>query len=150
MAEVADPESNIFLDEIDCLGRLREAWEGLTTRYSIDEEEFVGRFNNHLAELARTRIEHVRRWLDANTSRFKDHPDIKDLNNYFDRLCHGILTSITLCGSRCHACDLLCLNRRNHGGSHECNTNHKCPQVCTYMNQHESLVGPQVPLCEQR
>jgi hypothetical protein len=147
VAEVADPDSNLSLNEMVCLEQLRQSWEGLATRFSVHEEEFVDRFNNHLAGLARARIEHVRCWLNANTSRFKDHPDIKDLNNCFDRLCYGILTSITLCGSRCHACDLLCLIRRNHGGSHECKTDHKCPQLCTYLDQH---VTPEIPICELR
>jgi len=150
VAEVADPDSNIPLNEVACLEQLRESWEGMATRFSVHEEEFIGCFNNHLTGLARARIEHVRRWLDANTSRFKDHPDIKDLNNCFDRLCHGILTSVTLCGSRCHACDLLCLNRRNHGGIHECKTNHKCPQPCTFLGQHGSPMEPEVPICDLR
>ena len=146
VAEVADPDSNLTLDEGTCLEQLRLSWEGMAIRFSVHEEAFVDSFNNHLAGLARARIEHVRRWLDANTLRFKDHPDIKDLNNHFDRLCHGILTSITLCGSRCHACDLLCLNRRNHGGIHECKTDHKCPQLCTFIeDQH-----PGIPICELR
>ena len=150
VAEVADPDNNRLLIEMDCLELLRQGWGGMATRFSIREEEFIDLFNSHLAGLARARIEHVRRWLDANTSRFKDHPDIKDLNNCFDRMRHGILTSVTLCGSRCHACDLLCLNRRNHGGVHECKTNHKCPKACTFMEQHDGFMGPEIPICELR
>jgi hypothetical protein len=145
-----DPDNNHPLIEMDCLELLRRGWEGLTTRFSICEEKFVDRFNSHLAGLAEARIEHVRRWLDANTSRFKDNADIKDLNNSFDRLCRGILTSITLCGSRCHGCDLLCLNRRSHGGVHECKTDHKCPQICSFLEQHDGPVETEVPICELR
>ena len=84
------------------------------------------------------------------TSCFKDHPDIKDLKIYFDWLCHAIPTSITLCGSWCHTCDLHCLNCCNHGGIHECKTDHKGPQPSTFLEQHKSPMSPEVPVCELR
>jgi hypothetical protein len=128
-----------------CLASLRSNWKGHHDRFKNSEEDFLTAFNQHLLTIADARIGQVRTWLEQNTTRFAQHPDVQTLFRRFDELAKELKDHIVLCGAACGSCSLFCLKVRQHDGAHDCHTTHKCPRACEFNDQHD---GPPVPVCD--
>jgi len=130
-----------------CLVELRKGWEHLGDRYSeaMSERRFVDGYNDYLQSLVEWRTSQIRAWIEANTSRFGDKAEITALRRTFDQLSKELRASVVLCGSKCSSCGLLCLEHKQHDGDHNCNTNHMCPELCGFIDQHEEAVGCDLP-----
>jgi hypothetical protein len=131
------------LDE--CLRQLRISWPERVQRFSLDESEFLLQYKSYLEQLAEARINHVFSWLKANTARFGEKSEVLTLFRAFDTSCKELRRSIQLCGSKCSSCGLLCLDHKQHEGTHNCMTSHKCPNACGFAEQHE---GHDIPACD--
>jgi hypothetical protein len=128
----------------ECLRQLRISWPNRSQRFSLGESEFLLQCNQYLQQLAEARIEHVSNWLNANTRRFSGNTEVVAFSEAFHTDCKELRRSIQLCGSKCSSCGLLCLKHKQHEGVHNCMTSHKCPNPCTFAEQHEE----DVPACD--
>ena len=134
-----------------CLALLRSKWEGHHVRFKASEGEFLANFNQYLLSIADARIGQVRTWLEQNTARFTQHPNVQALfrgsDDFrgFDELAKELRSHIVLCGAACSSCSLCCLKERQHDGAHDCYTTHKCPHACEFNDQHD---GPSTPACD--
>ena len=122
-----------------CLAVLRSSWDGHHRRFGESEEEFLASFNQYLLTIADARIGHVQTWLEQNTNRFAQHPDVQTLFRRFGELAKELKGHVLLCGVACGSCSLSCLKERQHGGAHDCCTTHKCPRACEFNDQHDGL-----------
>ena len=120
-----------------CLASLRSSWEGHHDRFKNSEEEFIAAFNQHLLTIADARIGQVRTWLEQNTTRFAQHPDVQTLFRRFGELAKELKGHVVLCEEACGSCSLSCLKVRQHDGAHDCRTTHKCPRACEFVDQHD-------------
>lgn len=109
------------------------------------EQEFLTGYNQYLAALTEARIGHVQAWIDANSSRFGEKAEVTALRRTFDQLSKDLRMSTVLCGSKCSNCGLLCLEHKQHDGDHNCLTDHKCPELCGFTDQHEEGIGCDLP-----
>jgi len=126
----------------ECLASLRSSWGGRYNRFKNSEEAFITAFNQHLLTIANARIGHVRTWLEQNTTRFAQHPDVRTLFRKFDELAKELKGHTVLCGAACGSCSLFCLDEKQHDGAHNCHTTHKCPRACEFSDQHDGLPTP--------
>jgi len=138
----ADPQ---MLPE-ECLAALRASWEGQRNRFRMSEENFLAAFNQYLQTLVDARVHQVRTWLEQNTERYRENAEVQLLYRQFEELTKELKGGLALCGVQCAECNLLCINGRQHNGSHDCNTSHKCIQLCEFIDQHETNAS--VPICE--
>jgi len=120
-------------------------WENKKERYSMTERDFVDGYNDYLRILAEARVTHVRDWIAANTSRFGEKAEVTSLRRTFDQLSKELRASAVLCGSKCFSCGLLCLEHKQHEGDHNCMTDHKCPEICGFGDEHEDDVACGLP-----
>jgi hypothetical protein len=111
----------------------------------MTEREFVDGYNDYLRILAEARVTHVRDWIAANTSRFGEKAEVTSLRRTFDQLSKELRASAVLCGSKCFSCGLLCLEHKQHEGDHNCMTDHKCPEICGFADEHEEDVACDLP-----
>ncbi|KIJ09825.1 hypothetical protein PAXINDRAFT_102165 [Paxillus involutus ATCC 200175] len=123
-------------DEIlreNTLFALRQTWVSAPSRQHVPDPEWVDGLSEHLETIVNMRIEHVRKWLDANLSRFqRGHASIEDLHRTFENATVDLKSNVTLCKLQCHSCQLLCIRSRFHQGQHECQTDHSCIHECEY------------------
>ena len=122
-----------------CLAALRSSWDGQYRRFRDSEEEFLASFNEYLLTIADARIGQVRTWLEQNTTRFAQHPNVQTLFQRFGELVKELKGRVVLCGVACGSCSLSCLKERQHDGAHDCCTSHKCPRACEFNDQHDGL-----------
>jgi hypothetical protein len=127
-----------------CLGKMYKEYEKGHKRFEIKDSDYLHDLSTHLNKAAEARISHVRQWLKANTVRFGDKAEVSALLREFDSMAKEIRSSVALCGSKCSYCGLLCLEHKQHDETHDCQTDHKCPEVCGFSDQHND--GP-VPAC---
>ena len=125
-----------------CLAALRSGWEGHHNRFKDSEDEFLASFNQYLLTIADARIGQVRTWLEQNTTRFAQHPDVQTLFRRFDESAKELKGHVVLCGAVCGSCSLCCLKERQHESAHDCYTTHKCPRACEFNDQHDGLPPP--------
>ncbi|KAG8783755.1 hypothetical protein FRC15_004586 [Serendipita sp. 397] len=125
-----------------CLFNLRSGWKDRLTRFSTGEEKFIELYNVYLHDIAEERIKLVHSWLSANTTRFGEKAEITSLFRTFDKLAKELRLSVLLCGSKCSSCGLLCLHHKQHEGEHNCMTSHKCPDICSFTQQHTDSDSP--------
>ena len=137
-------DAKILITPEACLAALWSSWEGHDRRFKDSEEEFLASFHQYLLSIADARIGQVRTWLEQNTTRFRKHPDVQKLLRRFDELVTELKGHILPCGVVCGTCSLSCLKGRQHGGAHDCCTNHKCPRSCEFNDQHD---GPPASVC---
>lgn len=126
----------------ECLASLRSNWDDRHNRFKLTEEEFLTAFNRYLHDLADARVQQVQSWLEQNTSRFAQHADVQALFRKFQDLAKELKGGVALCGAACRSCSLLCLSGRQHDGTHDCHTNHKCPHACDFVDQHSGMPAP--------
>ncbi len=123
---------------------LLTSWEKYNSRRDGSEAEWVLDLSHHLKNLVDNRIEHVRKWLEANTSGFKaEVPGFEELRQRFNTLSGSLKESVHLCKLRCNGCQLLCLQPQRHEGPHNCRTSHQCNHNCVYTTDHPN----RTPLC---
>jgi len=115
---------------------LRRRYSGYQDRFKMTEEDFILGLRSYLQDIAIARIEHVLQWLKVNTERFGEKAEITVLFRSFDTWAKELRQSVTICGSKCSSCGLLCLEHKQHEGNHHCNTSHKCPHICSFTDQH--------------
>jgi hypothetical protein len=139
------PESNETLSINLCLEMLRRGWNLHLERYKMGEANYMQAYKEFLSNTVKSRIEYVQEWLQINTARFHDNPDISSVLQYYDELKKELQMSIIPCGATCSNCGLLCLDQRLHNGPHDCRTNHKCPNLCEFADKHEDDT---VPSCD--
>ncbi|KIM24943.1 hypothetical protein M408DRAFT_224544 [Serendipita vermifera MAFF 305830] len=129
-----------------CLTQLRLGWDLRQERYTMAESEFITGYNGFLRLLVEARIDHVQKWVEVNTSRFREKAEVTTLLRAFDQLSKDLKASVVLCGSKCSSCGLLCLGHKQHDGDdHNCMTDHKCPEPCGFEEQHEEIIGCDLP-----
>lgn len=125
-----------------CLSVLRQSWPAYDKRFDIPDVAdtvWADELDQYLEDQIGRRIEHVRVWIDVNTSRFKaDTTNFSDLHREFQNMAGGMKSNVRLCKIQCGSCQLLCLHPRHHEGPHDCQTNHQCPQVCSFVDEHDS------------
>ncbi|KIM22922.1 hypothetical protein M408DRAFT_331422 [Serendipita vermifera MAFF 305830] len=127
------------------LFQLRMGWEHRQERFSRSEDEFLAGYNQYLSALAEARIDHVQTWIDVNAARFGQKAEVTSLRRHFEQLSKELRLSVMLCGLKCSRCSLLCLENKWHDGDHDCKTNHKCSELCGFTDEHESVVGCDLP-----
>ncbi|OBZ77080.1 hypothetical protein A0H81_03826 [Grifola frondosa] len=115
------------------LDQLRSSWDLYRTCSQDSDKTWVEQlqmFLNHVVDL---RVDHVREWLSANTSKFLiNHADIQSLWRRFDGVVIDLKASVQLCTLECAECHLACVRGRHHGGSHDCQTSHHCSRFCQF------------------
>jgi hypothetical protein len=124
------------LSTLSCLRTLRTSFPEYLDRYDMQEDEFFHLLTNYLQSLVNSRVEHVNEWLKMNTERFGDKAEIITLFRDFENFAKELRASVALCGSKCSSCGLLCVEHKLHDGHHDCKTTHKCPQICSFVDQH--------------
>jgi hypothetical protein len=129
----------------DCLKNLRMGFQGRDARYQIGEADFFKGLSSYLVNLVEARLKHVSQWLTANTERFGEKGEITGLIRTFDNHCKELRASVTLCGSKCSSCGLVCLEHKQHTGKHHCQTSHRCVHLCEFVDQHDEA---EIPECE--
>ncbi|KIM24947.1 hypothetical protein M408DRAFT_331430 [Serendipita vermifera MAFF 305830] len=128
------------------IAQLRKSFPGYFKRFEMDEEEFFRRLTVYLQSLANSRIEHVNEWIKINTERFGEKLETIKLFHESESLAKELKASVALCGSKCSMCGLLCVLHKVHEGGHDCKTSHKCPQICSFVEEHAADACP-IPDC---
>ena len=109
------------------------SWDGFDDRFSRAESEWKVELQASLDHTVDLRVQHVRSWIDANTTKFSsNHSDIVDLYRKLETIVIDIKSSVRLCGAQCAECNLSCTLGRHHDSAHECGTDHRCVRVCEY------------------
>ncbi|KAI0751604.1 hypothetical protein C8Q80DRAFT_1158354 [Daedaleopsis nitida] len=142
LIEMPDTRSCLFIENgpqgqppsrEDALRGLCSDWDGHLERFDSTETDWNQHLQDALNEIVDLRIEHVREWVTANTSKYPEtHPDVQGLHRAFDALAVDVKTSVKLCGMHCVSCNLHCIRGRHHEGDHDCQTDHRCPRTCQY------------------
>ncbi|KAF8837464.1 hypothetical protein BDN67DRAFT_983236 [Paxillus ammoniavirescens] len=115
------------------LAVLRAAWDQQESRQYAPEEEWIEGLTNHLETIVNLRIDHVRKWLTVNLSRFQaGHASIKDLRRTFENAIVDLKGNVQLCKLQCTGCQLLCIQSRLHDGPHHCQADHLCVHECNF------------------
>ena len=121
------------------LKRLQSSWSLFDQRAQMDERLWVEQLAEYLQSLVESRLVHVQRWIEVNTSRFKsDSAGFQGLIREFESLSVALKASIQLCALQCNECQLLCLESRYHDGMHSCQTSHSCPHTCSFKDDHSA------------
>ncbi|PVF98363.1 hypothetical protein CPB86DRAFT_733118 [Serendipita vermifera] len=136
LPRIKHPEDGQLLSVDLCLENLRRNWRDHLNRYEMGEVAYIQAYKDFLAEVLKTRNEYVQKWIQVNTMRFPDNPDISNVLQFYEELRKELHLSMIPCGARCSDCGLLCLDRRLHDGTHDCKTNHKCAGLCEFAEQH--------------
>jgi hypothetical protein len=120
------------------LSVLCKSWSQYEQRQQLDEAEWLAGLGEHLEDIVNLRIDHVRRWIADNTARFNvtTTSSSDPLRRELDHLIADLRTATQLCAMRCAVCHLLCIQNRDHRGSHDCATTHKCIAHCKYADEH--------------
>ena len=122
------------------MAALRASWPDDSRRFAtpdVPDITWAEELDQYLGRLAESRIEYVRSWLDINISRFSAHPaSFTALRHEFDNLSIALKAHVKLCKMQCATCQLVCIQPRHHDGGHDCGTSHRCPQSCSFANDH--------------
>lgn len=111
-------------------------------RSSHGEAGFHDTLQQLLNELVDHRLGHVRLWLELNTKRFPTtHQGLRELFQQLDEQAVEMKSAVELCPQTCGSCHLLCLQDRQHRDSHDCATNHRCPEPCEVSENHDDVVS---------
>ncbi|EJF62764.1 hypothetical protein DICSQDRAFT_57253 [Dichomitus squalens LYAD-421 SS1] len=122
------PES---CDEV--LRGICESFDEDGTRFSQPEADWKQSLQTFLDHLVDIRVEHVRGWLNANTSKFgSTHSEVQQLFRTFDTAVIDLKSSVRMCSIQCGSCNLSCILGRHHEGQHSCRTDHRCVHVCEF------------------
>lgn len=101
------------------------------------EDEWVSALDSQLSTVAQRRVDQVLSWLEINTSRFNtDRTTFQDVHRNFGTLAISLKASVQLCKSQCATCQLMCIKFWHHEGPHDCRTDHTCPKLCGYPEEH--------------
>ncbi|KDQ06301.1 hypothetical protein BOTBODRAFT_60673 [Botryobasidium botryosum FD-172 SS1] len=140
------PEEDLQL-KAQSLLELRNSWSsGFSIRHTMVDTEWIKHLTSFLQDLAQRRIQHVRDWVTANVFRFpEDNSDIRNLQRAFQNGMMELQASIELCGSVCGSCNLLCVQEKRHGSSHDCSTSHRCVQECDFDHDDEGVYNCGLP-----
>ncbi|PVF95046.1 hypothetical protein CPB86DRAFT_739378 [Serendipita vermifera] len=136
-----NPMTREALDPGSCLHTLRVGWPQRLERFEMVEAEYLNQFNAYLKSLANARVNYVRAWLKANTTRFGEKAELTILLRRFESLARELQAAIVLCGSICSSCGLLCLEQKHHIGPHDCLTSHRCSEPCAFIKEHDNEVA---------
>jgi hypothetical protein len=140
------PSTGEFLNPGLCLHDLKVQWNERLRRFYLKEDEFLEQYNTFLQDLADKRICYVRRWLSINTSRFGNRIEAAGLFHRLEKLAKELKAAVTLCGTTCSSCGLLCLEQKYHTKKHDCVTYHKCHGPCEFREQHTEMLTPECKL----
>jgi hypothetical protein len=144
ISSAISPTTGAELSPESCLAELRKGWGERLSRFEMDEDEYLLRYNAYLQSRAGTRITYVRQWLRDNTIRFGEKTEIHALMRRFEGLAKELEAAVVLCGASCSQCGLSCLEQKYHTGSHDCKTLHRCPKLCAFVERH---TGEEIPSC---
>ncbi len=151
-----DTESVLYLSGVEneeqeadgseaCLTKLQGTWSEFTARPDTPENIWVEDLDTFLNRIAYDRIALVKAWLDVNMARFKtDTTHFESIRRSFEGMAVSLRANIQLCKLQCGVCQLLCIRRKYHSGSHQCGTSHQCPKPCDYSEKtyiHNEVCG---------
>ncbi|KAG8834732.1 hypothetical protein FRC17_007456 [Serendipita sp. 399] len=126
LPDVKHPSKGEPLDVETCLFGLRYHWSEHLQRYSMTEQEYIQLYRAHLENIVTTRVGLVHEWLTLNTSRFpSSNADISNIFRTFEEKVKEL--------------------KKYHDGQHNCMTNHKCPAICEFADDHAE---GEVPACD--
>ena len=132
-------------DRESCLRTLRESWDQINSRQHVDDSRWTSNLAQYLTHLVDLRVAHVKRWLESNVRRFQAGNTItiiEELRRTFDSDVIDLRASVELCNSQCGICNLFCIQSRQHEGSHDCLTIHKCIHDCTFCGRDSVAAKP--------
>ncbi|KAI0796918.1 hypothetical protein C8Q75DRAFT_796658 [Abortiporus biennis] len=125
------------------LKTLIKSWDQVADRFNHSDQEWVQDLNSYIDQLFIFRVEHVREWLNVNSARFStDSAQFEAIRRTFDNMVIATKANSRLCKLQCSSCQLLCLRVQHHSGDHQCRTSHKCPQVCSFNDDHGHPIDP--------
>lgn len=133
-----DQESNWQSREAILQSLIDECQEQIPDRFSSPETDWINALKHRLSELLEARIQHVRDWIMANTTRFRDNSDIQLLYRAADVAYLDVSASAQVCGIECADCSLLCIRPKNHPLDHACGTSHRCWRQCEIVEEHSA------------
>ncbi|KAG8991995.1 hypothetical protein FRB94_012096 [Tulasnella sp. JGI-2019a] len=101
----------------------------------------IGELKQHLQTIVKSRVTHVDSWIASNISRFQtDNADIRALKREFEKLSESLNANAQPCFMGCSLCRLPCLLIKSHESqNHDCNTLHRCPEICEFPDDHDRL-----------
>jgi hypothetical protein len=142
-----DPSSGESLNPGLCLHDLKMQWNKRLDRFNFNEDEYLEQYQAFLQGLADQRIRYVRHWLSVNTARFGDNIEVTGLLRRLESLAKELKAAVTLCGTTCSSCGLLCLEQKyHHARKHDCMTSHRCYRLCEFREQHTESLPPECDL----
>jgi hypothetical protein len=124
------------------LRTLCKGWPSYQFRSQMTEEDFIGELGSYLRLLAETRIDLVEIWINRNTTRFKECPDVQELYAESKQHSQMLRSKAIICGMGCESCGRRCINSQRHPGPHDCDTDHKCPAPCEFGDGHDANLPP--------
>ncbi|PVF98358.1 hypothetical protein CPB86DRAFT_758529 [Serendipita vermifera] len=127
-----------------CLRELHKGFRARAQRFSGEDIHFKA-YQQYLDDLVASRIDGVSKQFRINVEDSSSNSEMAKLSRRFDELAERLRASMTLCGTKCSFCELLCLDTMDHDGTHDCGTSHKCSNVCGFIQQHE---GNDRPTCD--
>lgn len=131
-----DQESNWQKREAVLQSLISECQQHIPHRFSVLETDWIDSLKRHLSELLEARVEHVRNWIFANTTRFRDNDDVRLLLRAANVAYLDVSASVQVCGIECANCSLSCTRPKNHPLDHTCGTSHRCWLQCEITEQH--------------
>ncbi|KAG8991998.1 hypothetical protein FRB94_012099 [Tulasnella sp. JGI-2019a] len=101
----------------------------------------IGELKQHLQTIVNSRVIHVDSWIASNISRFQtDNADIRSLKRDYEELSESLKANAQPCFMGCSSCRLPCLLIKSHDSqNHDCNTSHKCLEICEFPDDHDEL-----------
>ncbi|KAM5540363.1 hypothetical protein V8D89_005821 [Ganoderma adspersum] len=151
--DIHDTSSRFYLGETGPQGQpasrdvaLQELCQSCTTygdRFSQADTDWKQGLQTFLDGTVDTRAEHVRAWINVNTSKFGSaQSEVQQLFRTFDSAVIDLKASVRLCGSQCGLCNLSCILGRHHEGSHSCQTDHRCVHMCQFEGAEHGKTEP--------
>lgn len=120
-----------------------QSWPEYSDRTSDDDSAWVDHLTDYLNNLVDLRLNHVRAWVESNTSRFTGtHAAVDNLHRTFEAETVEVKGNVQLCKVQCASCRLLCLHAKFHDGAHQCATDHKCHHSCQFIDEHSGYLEP--------
>ncbi|CAG8654608.1 15134_t:CDS:10, partial [Acaulospora colombiana] len=89
------------LSHQDCLKEILQGYPDSNIRQSMNDDAFFKGLHSYLQGVVATRIQHVSRWIRANTERFERRVEVTTLLRMFEAYSKDLHANITLCGSQC-------------------------------------------------
>ncbi|KAJ3570940.1 hypothetical protein NP233_g4078 [Leucocoprinus birnbaumii] len=133
----------------DVLTDLRRSWVKYDSRHDMVETTWIEELAAYLSEVVQLRISHVEKWISTNLQRFKaSNTHVELLQREMSAAVVELQANVDLCKLTCQRCNLGCTLSRRHDPTpqpHDCNTDHRCPRACAYVEDH---VDEEQPLCQ--